>query len=867
MSTSKDKTCALTPLQEGMLFHEESAPEPIYVVQLTCLMEGRLDERALFSSWDETMQRHEALRSAFVWRRGSLQQVVSAHAIAPKSVEDWRALAGPAQETALEERIRRDRRAMTATGPAPLMRLGLFRLSDERYRFLWTFHHAIMDAWSMSVVWHEVFKSYDAFGESRHLVRAIGGQSDLAKWLALRDDAKALQYWRQTLGADRGRTCLARSNVPASARWDDLGEVQRPLRGEDVDSLRSMARRNRLTANTLLQGAWALFLATETNRTEVSWATIVALRPPDVPRVEELVGLWINVMPMQVQVDYSASAASWLRALQVIQTRGRQYAYVSLASIQTACGIRADAPLFDTLVGVETYLDQMASASTTLRLGALRCLERTHYPVTLALTLDGQPSLRVSFDPLRVSRDVASRAADVVHESLMSMAHNPEVALSRITSRASHMNVREPAAWNATVCEYPRERCVHELVSEQAALMQDAVAVSQGPVRLTYGELEERANKLAHALRAMGIGTESRVGICVERSVEAIIGLLGILKAGAAYVPLDPDYPVERLRYMASDASLTALLTKAPLAGSLATEPGLRILRLDTDWERDVSWRPGTAPLGGARPENLAYIIYTSGSTGHPKGVAIPHRAIVRTIRGGSYCHLGRDEVILQLSPLSFDPSTFEIWGALANGGRLVMCPHGAPTPGEIADIVASQGVTTLVITAAVLHQLVEERMETLQSIRQVIAGGDVLSARCIARIVSDAPTCNFIAAYGPTESTTLACAQRIWSVEELTPSVPIGRPIANTQAYVLDEKMNPLGVGGTGELYLGGDGLARGYWRRPGMTAERFVPNPFGKAGSRLYRTGDRCQWRADGTLDFLGSSSAARARKRSNS
>ncbi len=396
--------------------------------------------------------------------------------------------------------------------------------------------------------------------------------------------------------------------------------------------------------------------------------------------------------------------------------------------------------------------------------------------------------------------------------------------------------------------------CIDELVSEQAGLKPAAIAVSQGTRRLTYGELDERANRLAHALRRRGVGVESRVGICMERSVDMIVGLVGILKAGAAYVPLDPAYPVERRRYMASDARVTAIVSSGTLERALAVEREPSVIRLDLDWEREVAWHPGTAPPRRAGPDNLAYIIYTSGSTGQPKGVAVPHRGVVRLVRDTDYARFRPDEVFLQLAPLCFDASTFEIWGALLNGARLALYPPSAITPDQIAHVVCAEGVTTAWLTAGLFHEVVELRLDGLRPLRQLLAGGDVLSIKHVERALRELPECALINGYGPTESTTFACCHRIRSVDPLTSSVPIGRPIANTQAYVLDEEMNALGVGAAGELYLGGDGLARGYWQQPGTTAERFVPNPFAKSGSRLYRTGDRCQWRADGTLEFLG-------------
>jgi amino acid adenylation domain-containing protein len=397
--------------------------------------------------------------------------------------------------------------------------------------------------------------------------------------------------------------------------------------------------------------------------------------------------------------------------------------------------------------------------------------------------------------------------------------------------------------------------CVHELFAEQAQLQPDRVAVVFGKNEITYAELNHRADQLAQHLTLAGVRLETPVGIFMERSPEMIVGLLAILKSGGCYVPLDPNYPRERLAFMLADTEVLVLLTQRALVEKL---PLHKALALFPD-ELVFPAQPENLPLPNSSPENLAYIMFTSGSTGAPKGVAIPHRGIARLVKNTDYASFGSDETFLQLAPVSFDASTFEIWGALLNGGKLVLMPPGQPSLEEIGAAIRQHGVTTLWLTAGLFNVMIDERIDDLRPLRQLLAGGDVLSTAHVRKALRGLPTTSLINGYGPTESTTFACCHTISPDENLDAGVPIGKPIANTTAHILDEKMQPLPVGETGELFIGGDGLARGYWRRPELTAEKFVADPFSaEPSARLYRTGDLARFREDGVIEFLGRADA---------
>ncbi|MEO5914668.1 MAG: amino acid adenylation domain-containing protein [Luteolibacter sp.] len=403
--------------------------------------------------------------------------------------------------------------------------------------------------------------------------------------------------------------------------------------------------------------------------------------------------------------------------------------------------------------------------------------------------------------------------------------------------------------WNRTETDYPRDKCIHGIFEEQAALAPDDVALVTGDRRMTYRELNQQADHIAENLRGLGVTPGSLVGISVERSFDRIAGLLGILKAGAVYWAPEENLPEDRMRDLVADARPRCVIANhnsAELFSALAHVALVETLSAPPSG-------PPNLPISPTQAELPAYVSYTSGSTGRPKGVIVPHRGVVRLVTGANYVSLNSGETLLHHSPLSFDASTFEIWGALLNGGTLAIMPPGQPSLHEISSAIHQHGVTTLWLTAGLFHLMVDEQIDGLKPLRQLLAGGDVLRPKHVAKALRELPGCRIINGYGPTENTTFTCCHTIRDENELTPSVPIGRPVSNTRVYILDENLKPLPLGSAGELYAGGDGVACGYLNQPDLTAERFIADPF-TPGSRLYRTGDLARWRPDGTIEFLG-------------
>jgi amino acid adenylation domain-containing protein len=412
--------------------------------------------------------------------------------------------------------------------------------------------------------------------------------------------------------------------------------------------------------------------------------------------------------------------------------------------------------------------------------------------------------------------------------------------------------------WNDTSSDYPRNLCIHQLFEQEAMRRPDAVAIRIADEQLTYRQVNERANQVAHRLRKLGVGPDVMVGTLLDRSLDLVIWLLGILKAGGAFVPLDPNYPMERLEFMAADIAAQVMLVQDSVVQRLSDPTWLRGKSLSLEQNRaEIAQESAENPTNQTTAESLAYVMYTSGSTGQPKGVMVSHRAVVRLVKNTNYIDLSEQQVFLQFSPISFDASTLEIWGALLNGGCLAVMPPEKQSLGDLGTAIRQYGVTTLWLTAGLFNVMVEQRVEDLRPLRQLVAGGDALSPAHVRKALKNLPGCRLINGYGPTEGTTFSCCHTISAEDAEGSSIPIGRPIANTQVYLLDSENQLVPPGDVGELCIGGDGLARGYLNQPELTAAKFVRHPFrDEPETRIYKTGDLARYRPDGTIEFLGRS-----------
>ncbi len=840
----------LSPLQEGLLFHALYAARgpDVYTTQLQLNLQGRLDEATLKSAVQALLQRHASLRAGFQHENLSrpVQIIVSSPELPWRSL-DLSALDAGSRDVRLEEIAAQERAEHFDLAIPPLIRFTLIKLASDAHRLLLTSHHILMDGWSTPILIRELLALYANRGDGSSLP-PVTRYRDYLRWIAAQDRSAALSAWREALAGLEEPTRLASD---AAGRAPLAPErVALTLSPTLTSALNQQARSRGLTLNTYVQAAWAILLGRLTGRDDVVFGITVAGRPPELPGIESMVGLFINTLPLRVRLAPDQKLGALLAQLQDRQSALMAHQHVGLAEVQALAGL---GELFDTLVVFENYpVDRSGpGAEAGLHLTDITGHDATHYPFTLMAIPGESLQLRLDYRPDLFDRGSIEALAQRLIRLLEAAVADPEQPIGGLDILSTAERQKLLREWNDTARPIP-SATLPELFAAQVAKSPDAVAVVFEDQTLTYAQLDARANQLAHHLQGLGVGPEVVVGLCVERSLEMMVGLLGILKAGGAYLPLDPNYPSERLAFMLDDVRAPVLLTQSTLLARIGQHTGTTV-RLDADWPV-IANNATTAPHAGLHPTNTAYIIYTSGSTGTPKGVVVNHRNIIRLVRETNYVDLTSRDVFLHLAPLSFDASTFEIWGALLNGAKLVVYPDGAIDLSRLKQTIAQSNISVMWLTAALFHQVVDEDVLALAGLKKLLAGGDVLSVPHVHQVNASLPNCRLINGYGPTEGTTFSVCHTLTHITGADTSVPIGTPISNARIYVLDGGLQPVPAGVAGELYIAGEGLARGYLGRRGLTAERFVADPFGPAGSRMYRTGDLARWRAGGVLDFIG-------------
>ena len=735
----------------------------------------------------------------------------------------------------------------------PLLRAVLFRIGPEEHELVLAVHHIVADGWSLGILAREIHVLYEAYasGLPSPLPEPPLQYADFALWQRqwLQGDVLERQsrYWRARLGdglvpvglpTDHART---RHQKPVCASHGfDLSQAL-------TDRLRAVSRSEGATLFMTLLAAFNVLLARYSGQEDIVVGTPVANR--NHVELETVIGFFVNTLVLRTNLAGDPTFRQLLARVREVSLGA--FAHQDMPFEKLVEELQPDRSLG------QNPLFQVSFVFQTVATGAgLDFINAASaFDLTLFVGDRGEGGLGATIEYRRdlFEPDTIVRLAEHYRTLLAGVVVDPDRRLSALPLGDPDELHRILVEWNATATDYPRERSIHGLFQDQAAATPEAVAVALEGATLTYRELDQRANRLAHYLRSLGVRPERPVGLWMERSLEVVVAILGVLKAGGAYAPLDLRAPRERIAFMLRDARIEVLLTQQRMLAGLPAD-GVRPICLDAD-QRDIAAQPDTRLPDEATGDSLAYIMYTSGSTGEPKGVAVTHRGVVRLVRGTDYAHFGPDEVILQLAPLSFDASTFEIWGALLNGGRLAVPPPGMLSVDELGALLARHRVTTLWLTAGFFHQVVDQRVEVLGPLRQLLAGGDVLSVPHVRKVLAALPGLRLVNGYGPTEGTTFTCCHRIAGEAGLERSVPIGRPIANTRVYVLDRHRQPVPIGVQGELWIAGDGLARGYVERADLTAERFVTQRLSdRIEERLYRSGDVVRWLADGTIEFLG-------------
>jgi amino acid adenylation domain-containing protein len=848
--------------QERLWFAAQWEPDSAaYNISDAVEIRGAIELPALEKSLNEIVRRHEILRTSFVAEGGEPVQQIAAEAELEIKLFELQHLAESDREAEIQRIISVETSTPFDLSTGPLLRAVLIKIEPERHVLLISSHHIISDGWSTGVLIRELVTLYSAFrnNETAPLSPLPIQYADFAiwqrQWLAGERLESEKAFWRKQLNgaptsldlpADKPRPA-ARSSSGATHRFSFSPSLSR--------AVRELGQRERVTPFMILLAAWNVLLSKYTGQEDVLIGSAHAHRSRT--ELENLIGFFVNTLVLRTDLSGNPSFRELLALVREETISAQAHQDLPFEKLVDELQLERDlsrTPVYQVAFtfqnAPETELTAPGLVITRLQLPS----HTAKFDLTLIVT-DSQPAMtgELEYSTDLFEAETMVRMAGHLQTLLDQAVTHPQQrlsALSLLTEAERHQLVNE---WNDTATAYPRAASIQELFEQQVEATPVAVALISGKEQVSYRELNEQANRLTHYLLELGVGSEMRVGVCLDRGTDMIVALLAILKAGGTYVPLDPEYPLERLAFMLEESNVGILLTNEELEQALPSS-GAHVICLDVD-EDQISTYPAANPPNVSAPENLAYVMFTSGSTGNPKGIAVTHRNVVRLVRQNDYARFNSAERFLQFAPVSFDASTFEIWGSLLNGARLVLFPQKQASLEELGQVVKEQGITVLWLTAGLFHQMVESRLEDLKQLRQLLAGGDVLSAPHVSKAAQELAGCRLTNGYGPTEGTTFTCCYDMDS--SVSDNVPIGRPIANTQVYILDAYLQPVPVGVPGELFISGDGVARGYLNQPGLTAEKFIPNPFASAaGARLYRTGDLARYLPGGEIEFLGRS-----------
>jgi amino acid adenylation domain-containing protein len=909
--------CPLSFAQERLWFLDQFEPgSPAYNISQIWRLEGEFNSKAFEHAINEVLRRHEILRTTFSRIEGKPVEIISAFK--------------PLQLSAVELAAEADARGSVRTlidqlvrqpfdlQHGPLFRVHLFRVAAREHQVLFTLHHIISDAWSFEILRREITVVYnpDCDGVEAQLPELPIQYLDYAQWQREQVTGDRLlneiSFWRQQLSGELPRLELPWDKSPCANPTSDGSSEPLAISDELTLSLRNLAQREGATLFTVLLAAFNTFLHRITGQDDFIIGTPVSGR--DLSETENLIGILINTIPLRSRIQGDPAFVELLRDVRDSTFSAFSHQEVPFDQIVNAMQLErahGQNPLFQVVMALHGgYPDEWA-------LGDLRAtmIEATTHTAKFDLTLLLEEAGGGIKGCLEYKTDLfetgsIKRLLQRFQLLLQGIVAHPERRLSQLPLMNEAERQQLLTDWNQTTTPYERDACIHEIFESRVRETPQATALVFQGRQITYVELNERANQLAHRLRKSGVQPDAPVGLCLDRSPEMIIAMLAILKAGGAYVPLDANVPRERLAFMIRDTGVRLIITTGgdrpagaipsasdgriglPVMSALAhcgraAERGaalrgaqsstnfcatpdvagelIEVIPVDQDSGLELESREN--PRNTTTAESLAYILFTSGSTGTPKAVAIPHRAVVRLVRNTNYATFSSSDVFLQLAPASFDASTFEIWGALLNGAKLEIFPPHTPSLEELGRTLESSGVTTLWLTAGLFHQMVDHQLASLKAVRQLLAGGDVLSVPHVLKAIRELPGCQIINGYGPTENTTFTCCHRVprdWSGAR---SVPVGKPVSNTRVYVLDPYQQPVPIGVIGELFTGGDGLARGYLNQPALNQEKFLRwnparpgqdcsavNEHPQSGESLYRTGDLVRWLPDGNLEFLG-------------
>ena len=817
------------------------------IEQILAELHEPVDPARLESSWQRAIDDLATLRTAFLWdERESPAQYIVAAASLPFSVHDLRGVPRSDRAARIRQFIRDDRREGFDLSAAPAMRVSLLHLDDEQFCMVWTFHHILIDGRSFETILDRVFSTYDGDAYDGDRAPFERAYREYPEWVATQDSRAAREFWRDKLSGFTATTPLPHVDQiePSS---EPFAEARASLSRPVSEGLRALAAREHLSLNSLIIAAWALLLARHSGEPEVVFGVTKTTRRGTIADADAIVGLFLATIPVRVVVDPDATIVEWLRRVREewVSLRGREH--VPLVDIKQASALPPSASLFDSFLMFENYElgERLRSKGGAWARRSVTLLEQPGYPLALMAYGGDTLSLKLDYDTRRFDRESVDRLLAQLTTVLGSWSSNTEGRVWQVPMLSESERQAILYDWNRTEKTYPREKTLAALIEDQVRAGPGRVAITFDDERVTYAEMNERANRLANDLIRHGVGPDSLVGVCLERTPDLLVALVAVVKSGGAYVPLDPGFPRDRLLYMAEDAKLRAVVTEPPF-DRLFAESQTDVVLVGASRDSDA---PAANPSVDVSPEHLAYVLYTSGSTGHPKGVEVTRGGFLNLI--GSMRDLPgmtAEDSIVALTTVSFDIAGVETLLPLALGARIILATRETALNPEALRALIERTAPTIVQATPVTFKMLFESGWRGDGKVKTICGGEPISVELGASL--SAACGEAWNGYGPTETTVYSAFHHIRRGDRI---IYIGRPPANTTTYILDAHQSPVPQGATGELYIGGDGVARGYRKRPELTADKFLPDPF-RAGERMYRTGDLARYSRGGVIECLG-------------
>ncbi|MEP7308327.1 MAG: amino acid adenylation domain-containing protein [Acidobacteriota bacterium] len=862
----------LSPMQSGMLFQRVFAPgSTAYFDQFSCRLTGRVDADLLHRAWQQLVDRHPVLRTSFHWEELDRPvQVVHQQATLPWQAHDWRELAPQQQAVRWTAYLEDDRARGFQPDVVPLMRAAIARLSGDDYYFCWSHHHLLLDGWCLTLVLSELFTTYECLQQRREPQLAPPRPyRDYITWLQRRDREALDRYWRDALRGLRSSTQLATAVGTASAAPPEPDATSHRQLSEDLTAaLRALAARRRLTLSTLVQGAWALLLSRYNGTDDVVFGATVSGRPPELPGIETMLGVFINTVPVRIHVTGNVHLASWLADVQSQHVERERFAAIALSEIQKLSDVEPGTPLFDTNVIVMNYRmdERLAGGAAGLEIRDLRIVDRTDVPLTLQVTPGRRIALEIVYDRARFDDGTVTRMLGHVEYLLEQFRDDVDRPLDAFEIVTAAERTQLLTGFNATDAPLDARQTAVELWEARVAATPDAIALECDGARLTFRELNASANRLARRLQLLAaprapLGADALIAVAFARSPRWVAAILAIWKCGAAYLPIDPDYPAERIRKVLDTAAPALVLRDAGTLDQSLERALADRLRFASIAELDA----GAHEVSDTNPDrrgtgaDLAYVIFTSGSTGQPKGAMVEHVGMVNHILAKiEDLHLDDRSVVVQNASSCFDISVWQCFAAMLAGGRTLIYGDAlVRDPAAFLARLRADGATVVEVVPSYLAALLD-RVETdprpLDDLQMLLVTGETVQPPLVERWFTLFPSIPMTNAYGPTEASD-DVTHAIMRRRPTTPIVPIGRPLRNFRIYVVDGQLRLCPIGVRGELCVSGPGVGRGYLHDPVRTAVAFLQDPFRpEQSARMYRTGDIGWFAADGTILLAG-------------